>query len=55
MATRFVIDLISDDPRLADYLRSLLDDVTSDYHFGGELVTAEYPLVEGEDEQAKVN
>ena len=44
MATRFVIDVISDDPRKADYVRALLDAVVNDYRLEGALVFVETPL-----------
>lgn len=44
MGTRFIIDLISDDPRKADYVRTLLKIVVDDHRLVGDLVIVETPL-----------
>lgn len=44
MGKRFVIDLISDDPRKADYVRTLLKIVVDDHRLLGDLVVVEMPL-----------
>jgi len=49
MATRFVIDLISDDPRKARYVRTLLDAVMQDERLAGDLVLVAAPLEEEDD------